>query len=162
MNSIKDFPKAFILLVCSLVAVNLAAQDKFSANSEEESYALGSTRTINTAEEVYAHDFGKGYSPDLVSLGEAPAGTTPSADHAGTVVNELAHGKRRHYLFTYKPGAMGQDGKIATYTLTARPVKWETGRVSFFTDQTGVIRWTRENRPATANDPTIVSLPASR
>ncbi len=162
MNIDMDSLKAFTLLVCSLVAVNLAAQDNSRALSEEESYALGNTRTLNTAEEVFTHDFGKGYSPNLLALGQAPSGAAPSADHAGMIVNELADGKKGNYLFTYKPGAKGKDGKIGSYTLTVHPVKREKGGMSFFTDQTGIIRWTRENRPATAKDPTIDSLPGSK
>ncbi len=162
MNPIRTIIRAFLLLVCSLVVVNLAAQNKFKAISEDESYAVGSVRTINTAEDYYTHTFGKGYSPDLVSLGEAPAGAVPSAEHAGVVADHLANGRWRNYLFTYKAETAGSDGRIGTYTLIARPVKWEKGRASFFTNQTGVIRWTRENRPATANDSTIDPLTGTK
>jgi hypothetical protein len=44
----------------------------------------------------------------------------------------------------------------ASYVATARPVRYgKTGRRSFFVDQTRIIRWTAENRSATAADPEI-------
>ncbi len=162
MNPIRTIIRAFLLLVCSLVAVNLAAQNKFKAISEDESYALGGVRTINTAEDYYTRTFGKGYSPDLVSLGQAPLGAVPSAEHAGVVADHLANGRWRNYVFTYKAETARSDGKIGAYTLIARPVKWEKSSASFFTDQTGVIHWTRENRAATAKDPTIDSLTGTK
>ena len=45
---------------------------------------------------------------------------------------------------------------VKSYTLTARPlVYYRTGTRSFFTDETGVIRMTAEDRAATADDPPL-------
>ncbi|MGA2629729.1 MAG: hypothetical protein ABSG54_05885 [Terriglobia bacterium] len=159
MNPTNHLVRLGIFFAVVLLAGGVAAQQKSSALSEDEGNALGATRTVNTAEVTYAATYGKGFSPDLLSLGEGPAGAAPSADHAALVAIELAKGKWGNYLFSYKPGAKGKDGKIAAYTLTVRPVKWQKDQVSYFTDQTGVIRWTKENRPPTAKDATIDSLP---
>ncbi len=159
MNPTKYFFRPFILLVCAWVTLMATAQQKPSALSEDEANALGATRTVNTAEVTYAATYKKGFSPDLFSLGEGPAGAIPSVDHAALVAIELAKGKWGNYLFSYKPGAKGKDGKIAAYTLTVRPVKWQKDQVSYFTDQTGVIRWRKENRAPTVKDATIDSLP---
>jgi hypothetical protein len=44
---------------------------------------------------------------------------------------------------------------IQTYSISARPITRKTGRNSYFTDQSGVIRATSEDRPATVNDTPI-------
>jgi hypothetical protein len=144
MNPTNHFVRLGIFFAVVLLAGGVAAQEKSSALSEDEGNALGATRTVNTAEVAYAATYGKGFSPD----------------HAALVAIELAKGKWGNYVFSYKPGAKGKDGKIAAYTLTVRPVKWHKDQVSYFTDQTGIIRWTKENRAPTAKDEPIDSLPA--
>ncbi|HEV2388724.1 MAG TPA: hypothetical protein VGS20_15885 [Candidatus Acidoferrales bacterium] len=57
------------------------------------------------------------------------------------------------YHLVYRAGTAGSDGNIHTYILLARPTYY--GYRNFYTDQTGVIRSTRQNRPATAQDPPI-------
>lgn len=54
------------------------------------------------------------------------------------------------YTLRYAPGQLDADGNAHAYTLVALPRNY--GYRSFYTDQTGVIRATRENRPATAQD----------
>ncbi len=114
--------------------------------------ALRSVRDIDTAEITYASTYGHGYSPTLAALGPPPRGETPSEAHAGLIDHELATGKSIGYTFTYTPGPRDAKGEIQTYTLTASPLKYEESRRSFFSDHTGVIRETSEDRPATAND----------
>lgn len=162
MNPAQYLLRLGVFFAAVLLAGGVAAQEKPSGLSEDEANALGATRTVNTAEVVYAATYKKGFSPDLLSLGEGPAGAAPSVDHAALVAIELAKGKWGNYVFSYEPGAKGKDGKIAAYTLTVRPVRRQKDQVSYFTDQTGVIRWTRENRAATAKDPTIDSLPGGK
>jgi hypothetical protein len=51
------------------------------------------------------------------------------------------------YLFTY--AAARDAGSRDRYTITARPVdQGVTGRISVYSDQTGVVRSTAENRAA--------------
>ncbi len=60
------------------------------------------------------------------------------------------------YTFTYTPGPLNSVGEITTYTLTAVPS--DAGCTDCnrnFTEETGLIRWTHKNRPATAQDPPI-------
>jgi len=63
------------------------------------------------------------------------------------------------YIFSMGLSLPDDRGK-QSYVITATPLepegKDQTGRVHFYTDSTlGTIRATRENRPATAEDPTI-------
>lgn len=56
-----------------------------------------------------------------------------------------------NYQLQYTPGQVEADGRIRTYTLQDRAGNY--GFRSFFTDESGVLRATRENRAATAQDP---------
>src|SRR5437867_433385 len=59
----------------------------------------------------------------------------------------------RGYHFTYTPGPPDSRGHISSFTIRARPSFYgSTGSHSFFTDQSGVTRWTHEDREATVND----------
>ncbi len=61
------------------------------------------------------------------------------------------------YQLQYTPGPASSDGLVHNYVLLARPGNY--GYSNFYTDETGVLRATRENRPATAQDPPINSIP---
>ncbi len=74
--------------------------------------------------------------------------------NSGAAVGQL---QLKGYQFTYTAGLPGADGIIKSFTLIARPIEPCPGRCScsFFMDQTGVLRRTTENRPATADDPPL-------
>ena len=138
------------------VVANVAAQKVLSPPSEaDQANAVGSLRSINTAEVFYYKQYKKGFSPALVSLGVPPDGTKPSASAAGLLDNSLTSGKKNSYVFTYEAGRADATGKITAYTVSARPAEWQSGVQSFFTDQTAIIRGTNENRAATASDPAL-------
>lgn len=115
--------------------------------------AVGSLREINTAEDIYASTYNTGYSPNLSTLGPRPGAAQPTAKAAILIDSALASGRRSLYTFTYTPGLPDASGKITNYTIIARSVC--AGDQNFFTDQSGVIHWTRENRPPTARDATL-------
>jgi hypothetical protein len=96
-----------------------------------------------------------GWSPPLGSLGVPQEGTKPSASAAGLLDNSLTSGKKNNYVFVYKAGKPDASGKISTYTVSASPAKWREGMWSFFTDESGIIRGTTENRAARASDPPL-------
>ena len=115
---------------------------------------MGSLRTINTSEIVYASTYG-GNSPDLLSLGPGTC-SRPAANCAGLMDEVLAGGRKSGYTFTYTPGPQDAKGRIESYTVSSRPVKYsEKPPKSFFTDETGVFGQTSEDRPATAQDPAL-------
>lgn len=67
---------------------------------------------------------------------------------------EIASRKLHGYVFSYLPGAADARGRFQSYTIFSRPLRFgETGKLSFYTDETGVIRQTAENRAARASDP---------
>ncbi len=132
---------------------------------------VDSPRTINTALATYATTYGKGYPSSLKILGPPAKGAQASCLAADLIWEGLAGGLRGGYRFEYKPGtphrpekggpspsaAAGCPEGVDTYTITANRVKshrYNWGR-NFFTDQSGVIRATDEDRPATAQDPPL-------
>ena len=109
---------------------------------------VGNLRTLNTAQVTYwGGDAKKGFARSLKQLG--PRGED-------LIEQVLATGKKDGYQFVLTPGPVDANGAIRHYTISARPSKvLVKGQRSFFTDETGVIRSTPENRAATASDPSI-------
>ena len=139
-------------------ASHVGAKDK----EPNEVLAVRCLYLINTAEINYAATYDKGYSRTLtLALETAAKQTDPFLGGAELIDGSLMRGKKGGYVFVYKPGVV-EGGKIVTYTVVARPEKWRKDLRSLFTDETGVIRWTSENRAATAKDPPINSLPCAR
>jgi len=114
--------------------------------------AIGCMRSINTAEVTYDMTYHKGYSATLAVLKASGKGEPPTAAAAGLLDDTLTSGRMAGYIFVYKSGVPDKDGRIDTYTVVARPEKWQKGLLSIFTDQTGKIRGTRENREPTRQD----------
>jgi type IV pilus assembly protein PilA len=133
-----------IILIIAAIAIPNLLRSKMAAN---ESSAVGSMRSINTAEVSYNTAYpNAGFSPTIAALGGvAPclvAGTAAACLIDNTLANAsgAATGKSG-YWFTYAPGAAA-GGTVNTYTLTGQPVTaGTTGQRGFFTDQTGVIRY---------------------
>jgi hypothetical protein len=146
---------ALALGILSLSMAHSAREAPSVPQIDDQPCAVGSLRTINTAEVYYAKQYGKGFSPTLAAMRTPPRGTKLSAEAAGVLDDHLAGGKKCNFIFKYKAGAKGADGKINTYTVEAQPAMWKKGVKSFFTDQTGVIHWTDQNRPPRASDPAL-------
>ena len=129
----------FILIIAAIAIPNLL-RSKMAAN---EASAVGSLRTLNTAMVTYATECPKiGYPKDLRSLGAGRSGTDQCA-HADLVDAQLGtalpikHGY--HFFYTAQVDA---DGMVTGYVLAADPVTPGTSGVRhFFTDQSGVIRY---------------------
>ena len=114
-----------------------------------EASAVGALRTYNTALVTYAATYPEiGYPRSPEQLG----GTGGTADQAGLVDEALSTSpfEKNGYRFSYRPE------NNAAYTVVARPVNYADGsKRSFFTDQSGVIRFTAEDRDPTADDPPL-------
>ncbi len=137
-----------IILIIAAIAIPNLLKSKMAAN---ESSAVGSLRTINTGEVTYASSCPNvGYSATLVELNTGAL----CIGGQGIIDSVLAAGTKSGYAFTYAPAASG--GLNTTYTDQALPVTYQTtGQRSFFTDQTGVIRYALVGSAA----PTVASSP---
>jgi hypothetical protein len=140
---------AYLVLLYAVVAVpNLLRVGR----GHNQANAVGSLRTINVAEASYAETYKTGFSPNLAALRHGGPGVSPSATRAGLIDGVLAGGKKAGYRFVYSPGSKNQAGQIISYTVVARPLDDTCGNRSFFTDESGAIRQSEENRAATVKD----------
>jgi hypothetical protein len=130
---------------------------------------VGALRTINIATITYAATYGNGFAPDLATLDGAEAGG-PSCDHAQLINRALGSGQRTGYIFTYTLRPIDGSQPVLTaraaangcttpgasgYAVNADPItRGTTGQRSFYTDQTGIIRWD-ESGTATADSPPL-------
>ena len=139
-----------IILIIAAIAIPNLLKSKMAAN---ESSAVGTIRTLNTGEVTYAAGCPAiGYSATLVEL------NTGGICASGTNIVDNVLGQdpaiKSGYSTTYAPGA-AVGGVVATYTLSATPLKvGTTGQRGFFSDQTGVIRGNASGT-AIATDPAL-------
>jgi type IV pilus assembly protein PilA len=145
-----------IILIIAAIAIPNLLHSRMAAN---ESSAVGSMRSIATAETAYSTAYpDAGYSPTLAALGGASPCTTASAAAACLVDNVLAGATtaasaKNGYYFTYTPGA-ASGGAIFSYTNVALPsVAGGTGNRGFYSDQTGVIRYALTGAATSSSSP---------
>lgn len=107
-----------------------------------EMAAILNVRSINTAQVQYYSEFGR-YAKSLSELGPASDGKEGPAS-VGLIRADLAAGTKSGYTFTLRGSPTG-------YTVNANPVKYgSTGRRTFFSDESMVIRAHSGPEPATA------------
>lgn len=109
--------------------------------AQAEARAAASLGDIRAALSDFASAQGGAYPEHFESVGER---VRLAAQVAQSV----------NYQVQYTPGPADPNGAIRTFTLQARAGNY--GFRNFFTDDTGVLRATRENRPATSADPPYV------
>ena len=151
---------AFLLYVFLLGIVFGGWRGNWPASNQAS--AVGTLRRIHEAARTYKETYGNGYPLDRRILRPPPPGTEPDCNSAGLIDPGLASGQRYGYVLEYWPGpraetpATGCVPGVQSYTITARPAQFRrSGTSSFFVDQTGLIHFTSEDRPATAADQPI-------
>lgn len=145
-----------VLLVLVAIAIPSNWRSVRVANQHAAVYLL---RTLNTAESTYADTYRTGFSPSLAALGQQTSQEPASASAAGLIDRDLSSGKKRGYTFVYTPGPTDSTGHIKSYTVAARPLDGSCGNESYFTDNSGAIRHTTQDRPATTKDAQIADFP---
>ncbi len=105
-----------------------------------ESRTLQSLEQTRTALVAYASAQRGAYPASLEVLGDAARRAAQVAQSEG-------------YQLQYTAGLPGGDGVVRSFSLVARAGNY--GYRSFYTDETGVVRATRENRAATSQDPPL-------
>ena len=132
-----------IILIIAAIAIPNLLRSRIAAN---EASAVGSVRTINTAEVTFASTYPDTGFASLAALGPASASDTCAAptSAAGCMIDfVLASGTKSGYTLAATPVASsGNANYFATYTVTAAPVSpGQTGVRYFCSDQSGVIRY---------------------
>jgi hypothetical protein len=130
----------------------LASLDAAPVNANESS-AVGGLRTLNTSIISYETSFPDHGAPSALSeLGSTgPDQRDPTTEHAMLVDQSLSCNQS----ICAKSGYGYQYRRVSkeSYVITARPLRFgDTGTRSFFTDESGVIRATSEDREATVKD----------
>jgi prepilin-type N-terminal cleavage/methylation domain-containing protein len=133
-----------IILVIAAIAVPQMNKQLMSAR---EMAAIRQITTIHQAETQYYSQFGR-YATNLGELGPPASGAAGPAA-ADLIPKVLAEGKNSGYIFTVTATPTG-------YAVNANPETFgSSGRRTFYSDQTLVVRnnWTQE--PASVTSPEI-------
>ena len=141
-----------IILIIAAIAIPNLLRSRMAAN---EASAVGSLRTINTAEVTFATTYpAQGFSPDLVSLGGvAPClnATVAAACLIDDVLSTTA--KKSGYSFLANGVA---PLPMVTYVSSALPtIVGQSGQRSFCSDQSGVIRYNGAGGACAPGDPAL-------
>ena len=133
-----------IILIIAAIAIPNLLRSRIAAN---ESSAVGSMRSVNTAQVTYASTYpATGFAANLACLGPFTAGGTPSSTASGLLDNVLgcsaASCNKSGYSFVV-------SGNLSGYTTVGQPVTpGQSGQRYFYSDASGVIRF---NATAVAN-----------
>ncbi len=134
---------AIILIIVAIAAPRL---DKARMHAQEMA-AVRQIQTIHTAQTQYYSQFGR-YAANLAELGPPTSGQ-PGPSAAELIPGDLAKGDKSGYKFAMEGGPQG-------YTLVVTPQVYNsTGRRSFYSDQTMVIRENWGPDPATPQSPEL-------
>jgi type IV pilus assembly protein PilA len=135
-----------IILIIAAIAIPNLLRSRMAAN---EASAVGSIRTIVTAEVTFASTYGDEFSPDLATIGGT--GTVASCTNALLIDNLLAQGTKSGYTFVFTAGSQMPSGTppsgcaglgYNTFSIVASPITvGTTGQRAFCSDQSGVIRF---------------------
>jgi type IV pilus assembly protein PilA len=134
---------AIILVITSIAIPKINAQKMLT----QEMAAIRQIGTIHTAQTQYYSQFGR-YAVNLQELGP-PASGQPGPAAADLIPGDLAAGNKSGFLFTLAGSPTG-------YSINANPVAYNnTGRRTFFSDATLVIRENWSQEPANAQSKEI-------
>ena len=142
-----------IILIIAAIAIPNLLRSRMAAN---EASAVGSVRTINTSEVTYAATYPDvGFADTLAKLGGAAPCTAAAAnacllDSALSSAVDATHLKSGYYFTVSNAGAASTPQ--STYDVKGDPgTRGQTGQRSFFSDQSGVIRY-NQTAAATSSD----------
>jgi type IV pilus assembly protein PilA len=125
-----------IILIIAAIAIPNLLRSRIAAN---EASAVGSLRTLNTAEITYNTSYPQaGFACTLAQMGPVSGGTA-SSTAAGLIDANLASGTKSGYSFALS----GCSGTPAVdYKTTGTPVSpGTTGQRYFCSDSSGVIKY---------------------
>ena len=128
-----------IILIIAAIAIPNLLRSRMAAN---EASAVGSIRTINTAEITYSSTYPDCGFTTLANLGGSGGTVTGS----GLIDSVLANGTKSGYSFVVTPsGGSGTCGSGSLpntlYSVAGDPVSAQTGQRHFYSDESGVMRY---------------------
>jgi prepilin-type N-terminal cleavage/methylation domain-containing protein len=127
---------AIILIVAAIAVPNLL-RSRMAAN---EASAVGSLRTINTAEATYSLTYNNSFTCTLTDLAPPTGGSSPSSTAAGLIDAQLARGTKSGYTFTAGT-CTSNNGVVTLYQWLADPISpGSSGSRHFCTSDTFSIK----------------------
>src|ERR1700761_8129814 len=137
-----------IAIILVILSIALPQMGKARMHSQEMA-AVAEVRTINQAQVQYQSQFGQ-YATALTQLGPpTSAGAAEGPQAAGLIPGNLASGTASGYNFTIAQTPTG-------YAVTAVPKTFgSTGRRTFYSDQSAIIRENWGQEPASAQSSEI-------
>jgi prepilin-type N-terminal cleavage/methylation domain-containing protein len=133
-----------IILIIAAIAVPKVNQQIMASH---EMAAIRQVTTVHQAQTQYYSQFGH-YAPTLAALGP-PAGGAAGPEAADLIPRVLAEGKNSGYLFAVAQTPTG-------YAVSAKPEAFgSSGRRTFYSDETLVIRNNWSEELADVNSPEI-------
>ena len=128
-----------IILIIAAIAIPNLLRSRMAAN---EASAVGSVRTLNTAQVTYSSTWGTGFTT-LAQLG-GPAACVAAAANACLIDPVLTVGTKSGYVLTTVPNSPAAGTPINPSTgfeTNATRVSISSGTRAFCSDQSGVIRY---------------------
>jgi type IV pilus assembly protein PilA len=135
-----------IILIIAAIAIPNLLRSRIAAN---EASAVGSIRTVNTAEVTYSSTYPNVGFNVLANLG----GAGGSATGAGLIDSVLASAVKSGYVFVIVTGGATGSGPATTYTVQGDPQNSQTGQRHFYSDQSGVIRYNVSAQASAGDSP---------
>jgi type IV pilus assembly protein PilA len=130
-----------IILIIAAIAIPNLLRSRIAAN---ESSAVGSIRTLNTAEVTYASTYPDlGFTCTLANMGPPAGSASATSTTAGLIDSVLSSGVKSGYSFVLTScTAAGSTSINVTYVSQGSPVAiGQTGQRAFCSDQSGVIKY---------------------
>jgi prepilin-type N-terminal cleavage/methylation domain-containing protein len=139
-----------IILIIAAIAIPNLLRSRIAAN---EASAVGSMRTINTAEITFSMTYpSSGFATSLGNLGGT--GTSATSTNALLLDNVLGCGascNKSGYNFAISNTS---GTPVSTYQVNANPITSnQTGVRHFYTDASGVIRYNASNAATSSDAP---------
>jgi type IV pilus assembly protein PilA len=130
-----------IILIIAAIAIPNLLRSRIAAN---EASAVGSLRTLNTAEITYTTTYPNvGFACSLTAMGPPASGTAASSSTAGLIDSNLSGGNKSGYTFAFLNTSCNPvSGVNTTYDIKAGPQSaGVTGQRYFCSDLSGVIQF---------------------
>ena len=137
-----------IAIILIILSIALPQMSKSQMHAREMG-AIATLKTINTVQTQYQSTFGQ-YAGSIAQLGPpASSGAAEGPQAANLIPPNLATGTSGGYNYVVAQTPLG-------YSIVATPKAYNnTGRRSFYSDQTGVVRENSTQEPATVNSPEV-------
>ncbi len=138
-----------IILIIAAIAIPNLLRSRIAAN---EASAVGSIRTINTAEVTFASTYPNHGFATLAHLGPPSSGSVADTG-AGLIDSVLAANTKSGYVFAVATSGSVSSGPATIYTVNGDPQNSQTGQRHFFSDQSGVIRFNTSASAGSSDSP---------